>query len=224
MIPWIVDPRCTICGRHIGCPDCTRVDGYERFFKSNRSAVAYNGMMKEWLGQYKYRGDERYSALLVMMLVKAYMRMRSEYSNMKSTSAWTMDIITCIPVSAIRLEERGFNQAEVLAVGLAERIHIPFIQLLVRARHTDKQSFKSRGDRIRDMQNVFRRDPDMFHHVGQILQSNHQALAVRPIRILVIDDIYTTGSTMNACAHVLQELEEALQHPVEIYSLTWARS
>lgn len=45
-----------------------------------------------------------------------------------------------------------------------------------------------------------------------------------PFRILLVDDIYTTGSTINACAEVLRSYEANLGMPIEIYSLTWARS
>jgi competence protein ComFC len=223
-IPWIRQPRCSVCGRHIGCPDCTRTKGYVRFFECNRSAVSYSSMMREWLGQYKYRGNERYSKLLVMMLGKAYVGMRNEHRQNKETSQWTIDVITCVPVSTIRLEERGFNQAEVLAVGLADVMRIPFERLLLRDRHTDKQSFKHRSDRIRDMENAFKGDTEIVRNVSMIFESRKRSLVNNPLRILIIDDIYTTGSTVNACAGVLKELEEVIGHPVEVYCLTWARS
>ncbi|WP_438348840.1 ComF family protein [Paenibacillus sp. FA6] len=223
-IPWIRQPRCCICGRHIGCPDCTRINGYERFFECNRSAVAYKPMMREWLGQYKYRGNERYSELLVMMLGKAYVSMRNEHRQTKVAPPWTIDVITCVPVSTIRLEERGFNQAEVLAIELAELMRLPFARMLLRERHTDKQSFKSRSERIRDMQNVFSGDQNIINIAHNILQTRQRSLGNAPLRILVIDDIYTTGSTINACACVLKEIGKVIGYPVEVFSLTWARS
>lgn len=221
-IPWIRQPRCLICGRHMGCPDCTRLDGRERFFESNRSAVAYNPVMREWLGQYKYRGNERYSELLIMMLRQAYVGMRNEHRNIDPQ--WTIDVITCVPVSTIRLQERGFNQAEVLAVGVAALSQIPFRRLIIRERHTDKQSLKNRSDRIRDMENTFEGDFEIIHTIRNILEYRHKSRCDSPLRILVIDDIYTTGSTVNSCARVLLRLSEVIRHPLEVYSLTWARS
>ncbi|OAB37671.1 hypothetical protein PMSD_08930 [Paenibacillus macquariensis subsp. defensor] len=221
-IPWIRQPRCRTCGRHIGCPDCTRAGGHERFFICNRSAVAYSPVMREWLGQYKYRGNERYSELLIMMLGQANAVMRNEHRH--ADSQWTIDVITCVPVSTIRLQERGFNQAEVLAIGVAGLSQIPFRRLIIRERHTDKQSLKNRSDRIRDMMNTFEGDPDIIDSIGNILKSRHRSRVNSPLRILVIDDIYTTGSTINSCARVLWGTGEVMGHPMEIYSLTWARS
>ncbi|OAB43031.1 hypothetical protein PGLA_10765 [Paenibacillus glacialis] len=221
-IPWIRHSRCNTCGRHIGCPDCTRGDGHERFFICNRSAVVYSPVMREWLGQYKYRGNERYSQLLIMMLGQAYDGMKDEQRQIDSQ--WTIDVITWVPVSAIRLQERGFNQAEVLAIGVASLSKIPFKRLMIRERHTDKQSLKNRGDRIRDMMNTFEGDPEIICSFRNILESRPRSRVNSPLRILLIDDIYTTGSTVNSCARVLWGMSDVIGYPLEVYSLTWARS
>lgn len=76
-IPWIRIPRCLICGRHVGCPDCTR-SAEPSPIVCNRSAVAYTNEMREWLGQYKYRGNERYAPLLGLMLDRAYLTLKEE--------------------------------------------------------------------------------------------------------------------------------------------------
>lgn len=224
-IPWIRHPRCSMCGRQIGCPDCSREDVQKgRFFICNRSAVAYNPMMREWLAQFKYRGNERYSELLSMMLEKAYTRLVHDYQQISSDSKWTIDVITCVPVSETRLQERGFNQAEVLAVRLGEMTNLPFRRLIIRERHTDKQSFKSRNSRIRDMDHTFECDPDVMDMLQNVRSHQQTPRISRALRILLIDDIYTTGSTVNACARILIEVSEGMSYPVEVYSLTWARS
>lgn len=74
-IPWIRSPRCLNCGRHVGCPDCTRSIEPSPII-CNRSAVAYTSVMREWLGQYKYRGNERYAPLLGLMLDRAYLTLK----------------------------------------------------------------------------------------------------------------------------------------------------
>lgn len=239
-IPWIMKPKCLRCGRRIGCPDCIRSGMNERCFILNRSAVNYDVQMREWLAQYKYRGNERYTPLLIEMMLRAYamlhreanIHLRNKGSHNSSNIPWSVHVITSVPVSEERLQERGFNQAEVLAHGLAHRIKVPCVRLLERNRHTDKQSFKSRMDRLKDMDGVFgalQAVPDVLWSISRLAAEHTRSQVeispiIGPFRILLIDDIYTTGSTINACAQVLRGYESFLEMPIEIYSLTWARS
>ncbi|VTR39336.1 competence protein F [Actinobacillus pleuropneumoniae] len=239
-IPWIFKPRCLRCGRGIGCPDCTRLGVNDRSFVLNRSAVTYDAQMREWLAQYKYRGNERYAPLLVEMMLRAYTMFHRE-ANVRlgdhclrnaHSVPWSIHAVTSVPVSQERLRERGFNQAEVLARGLAASIKTPYFPLLERNRHTDKQSFKSRMDRLKDMEGVFgalQQAPEVLWSISKRGAANtgspEEILPnTGPLRILLVDDIYTTGSTINACAQVLRGYESFLEMPIEIYSLTWARS
>lgn len=239
-IPWIMKPKCWRCGRGIGCPDCIRSGMNERSFILNRSAVTYDTQMREWLAQYKYRGNERYAPLLIEMMLRSYTLLHREAnihldnkgSRNSGNIPWSIHAVTSVPVSEERLQERGFNQAEVLARGLALRIKAPCVRLLERRRHTDKQSFKSRMDRLKDMEGVFgalQDAPDVLWSISRqaVEHTRSQVGTSRikgPFRILLVDDIYTTGSTINACAQVLRRYESIVEMPIEIYSLTWARS
>ncbi len=297
-IPWIHKPRCLCCGRAIGCPDCLREEMRRRSFVCNRSAVQYNGVMREWLAQYKYRGHEKYADLMVHMLNQAFVQMQEElgmlmlglnsdtsnqhiqsdasigffsaviskvisrvgsvlpdipfFHRLRESSGqaiWKPDVITYVPVSDVRLKERGFNQAEVLARGLGSKHRIPVMPLLVRREHTAKQSYKSRQERIDSMKNVFAVHEEgvtaalslYMRTYGMPFKASHSSSemtrheshghaitaqdAPLPMQILLIDDIYTTGSTINACAEVLRDtLHQGLGLASEVYSLTWARS
>lgn len=225
-IPWIFRPRCAYCGRAIGCPDCLRPDARLRSFVMNRSAVRYNEMMREWPAQYKYRGHERYAALIVKMLSHAFVRMQHEISSLQQQPSlsrkgqlWRPDLVTYVPVSDERLLERGFNQAEILARGIGKIHRIPVAPLLVRTVSTGKQSFKTRQERIKSMENAFEWNQEMSSKIRGCISSP------AAFRILLIDDIYTTGSTINACSEVMQR---TFKHETgiyaHIYSLTWARS
>lgn len=124
----------------------------------------------------------------------------------------------------MRLQERGFNQAEVLGRGVADAVDAPFAQLLVRQRHTDKQSFKSRNDRMANMSGAFHLSSSARGVLEDKLSQRNSALLGEPLRIIIVDDIYTTGSTMNASAYHLRLLAQEISYPIEVVSLTWARS
>lgn len=248
MIPWITSPRCVYCGRTIGCPDCTREGAGPWHFVCNRSAVTYSPDMREWLAQYKYRGNESYAPLLIWMMERGYRQMQRELSNRQQLVSsreasnksqvrehWQAHMVTSVPVSLERLKERGFNQAEVLARGLAAAANLPYAELLHRDRHTNKQSFKSRMDRLKDMEGTFRTLPEAAHMIelqaNRIYLSNgsrnlrsNSSMMPFSLRILLVDDIYTTGSTINACSEELKTAGVSQGIQVEVYSLTWARS
>ncbi len=204
-IPWIRSVRCATCGRSEDCGDCTRRRGTH--FVCSRSAVKYDASMKAWLARYKYRGDERLAGLFVEMLSFAYDRLARELS----ADNRTVHYITYAPLSEERLRERGFNQAEQMAQGVGRKYKVPVVPLLVRTRHTDKQSYKTRAERLGDLQNAFALDRS---GLGQIKRPDGSP----KLTIVIVDDVYTTGSTLNECAKTLISGLDAA-----VYGLTWAR-
>ncbi|MEI2283214.1 ComF family protein [Paenibacillus polysaccharolyticus] len=220
-IPWIRSIRCQRCGRGVGCPDCVRPHMQNRSFFCNRSAVQYNDLMKEWISMYKFRGYELYAPLLTAMLTQAFQAMSEELTLIcgKETEKplWRPDAVTYVPVSDERLAERGFNQAERLATGLAITAGLPCVDLLQRQINTGKQSFKSRAERFETMKHAFSIKLDEFDFS---LLKNYS----KPFKLLLIDDIYTTGSTLDACGHVILHAASKAGVTVEIYTLTLARS
>jgi competence protein ComFC len=198
-IPWISQIHCKICGRYKACTDCHRRK--ETYFIMSRSAVEYSDEMRAWLARYKYRGDESLLPLFVEMLRYPYERLKLALPK----SDKKFDYITYIPLSPERLAERGFNQAQQFAEGIGRAYNIPVILLLKRVLHTGKQSYKTRQQRLNDVHHVFKyQDPGIF-----VSEQHH---------ILIIDDVYTTGSTLNQCSAVIREQTKA-----QIYGLTWAR-
>lgn len=122
--------------------------------------------------------------------------------------------LTFVPLSQERLAERGFNQAEQLARRLGAKIKLPVTDLLIRHRHTDKQSHKSRSARLLDLEHVFALRTDVSRSSFPMLRQG-----AGPLRIYIVDDVYTTGSTLIQCASAIQSVWPS----VEVFGLTWAR-
>ncbi len=145
-----------------------------------------------------------------------------------SKPRWRPDAVTYVPVSNERLAERGFNQAEQLASGLAAACRLPVVDLLQRRINTTKQSFKTRGERIETMKEAFSISPGVMDilldlYIGKA-GSNSARVYSCPLQLLLIDDIYTTGSTLDACGRVILNSAVSSDIPVEIYTLSLARS
>ncbi|WCN39658.1 ComF family protein [Aneurinibacillus uraniidurans] len=187
---------CAVCGRPWAqneiCMDCARRTN--RAFCQSRSAVAYNETAKEWLARYKYRGDRVLAPVLAALLYEVWQR---EYAKL------CIDVITYMPLHEERLVERTFNQAEELAGLLGMRTGVPVCRLLTRTQATEKQSMKGRADRLAALQNVFAPIP-----ADRSFQ-----------RVLLVDDVYTTGSTMEAAACAIRQK----WRQAEVYGITWAR-
>ncbi|HEY4391645.1 MAG TPA: ComF family protein [Paenibacillus sp.] len=190
----------------------------------NRSAVQYNAVMREWLAQYKFRGHESMGPLLAQMMNYAMRAMAEELREKSASPRDFFDVVTFVPVSEERMLERGFNQSRALAYGAASAARAPVLELLGRSRHTEKQSSKNRRQRLLELEGVYLPLPDAVDRLKEYLLSKHKHLAQRPVRLLLIDDVYTTGSTMDTCASVLHSLCRELGCSAEIYSMTWARS
>ncbi|MCR8645047.1 hypothetical protein NV379_20540 [Paenibacillus sp. N1-5-1-14] len=160
------------------------------------------------LARYKYRGDEQLCDLFAEMLCYSYALTQQT----DPTPRRTQEILTYVPLSSARLVERGFNQAEQMAQSLGAKLRLPVVPLLLRNRHTEKQSLKSRNERLLDLQHVFAIDL-----VGRE-QLTSLPITTAP-RIYIIDDVYTTGSTLAECASIIQESVPF----ASVYGLTWAR-
>jgi len=94
--------------------------------------------------------------------------------------------ITFVPMTRRDRRVRGFNQAEILARVIAKQLNLPLIRLLAKTRETPPQSGLSAAERETNLRDVFRLLPCRQEHV------------------LLVDDIYTTGSTVEECARTLK--------------------
>ncbi|QYR22104.1 hypothetical protein KZ483_03515 [Paenibacillus sp. sptzw28] len=189
--------------------------------------MRYNAVIREWLALYKYRGHEALAPLLGAILDDAFGHLRDELS--RRDASFIFDAVVPVPLSLERLQERGFNQAERMASYIADRNGLPLVDILRRTRHSDKQSFKTRGARLRDTRDLFSADDrlasPLFVHARRV--SLPESLHSLPrLRLLLVDDIYTTGSTVNACASAIIDSVDRIRTGLvpEVYVLTLARS
>lgn len=135
------------------------------------------GKVQKVLQNLKYSGDQR----IGYALGKIYAR--------KMVLEDNFDAIVPVPLHERKLRSRGYNQSERWAAGLSEGLSIPVAQLLSRSIHTETQTKKSRLDRWVNVEHVFELSSELPSH-------NH---------VLLVDDVVTTGATLEACAKKLLE-------------------
>ena len=114
-----------------------------------------------------------------------------------------IDYIVPVPLHYRRFFKRGYNQSEVIASMLAKQLNKPYKNLLKRTRSTQRQATLSREERLKNLQGAF-----------AVKKPAH----VSGKKILLVDDVLTTGATLHACAEALQQAGSA-----EILVFTLAR-
>src|SRR5438477_1640815 len=114
------------------------------------------------------------------------------------------DLVIPVPLHPARRRERGFNQAELLAKILAQKINVPLGRALERIRYTTTQTAFDRVERMENLRGAF--------HL-------RKKIGVRGLHVLLVDDILTTGSTLSECARVLREAGAQ-----SVYAVTAARA
>lgn len=148
----------------------------------NASAMLfYDSYCRTMVHRLKYRG-EWHVAKYLGELYGAYLASSTLYA--------TIDVVVPIPLHPMRRIQRGYNQAEYIAIGIASKLGVKVdTRTLYRRRYTSAQALKSRVDRWEDGDGLFGiRDRD----------------ALRDKHILLVDDVYTTGATIFRAVETLQ--------------------
>ncbi|MCB9798917.1 ComF family protein [Candidatus Nomurabacteria bacterium] len=119
----------------------------------------------------------------------------------KSFSCVSFEALTVLPLHKKRFAYRGFNQSEILADALSTALGIPKISLMQRTRHTRQQAQLSRADRIENVKDAF--------------GVENEGVAGRTIAL--VDDVFTSGATLQQAAKALRESGAA-----SVYGITVA--
>ena len=180
-------PFCECCGLpfhgditvQFECANCRE---QQLHFRSARSAVEFSGVIKEVIHRYKYNHAAWFEPLLGELLVNAA-------GPKLSPADW--DGIVPIPLHWLKRRDRTFNQSERIALHLSRATGIPMhTRLLKRVQPTYTQTRLSRAERTENVKRAFAfsgRDP------------------IDGARIILIDDVLTTGATASACAKLLKQ-------------------
>jgi ComF family protein len=198
----LLAPFCRTCGDPLPswrvisaaleqCPRCRRAPG---LVDAARSAGLYEGSLREIVHAFKYEGRRGLAAPLGKMMRAAGDAILRD-----------ADLVIPVPLHLWRRVRRGFNQAD----DLARRLDLPVVRALMRARSTVPQTGLTAAARRRNVRNAFTISP--------LTRDARQELAGRIV--VLIDDVRTTGATLNACASVLKEAGVA-----EVRALTVARA
>ena len=186
-LPRVPSPVCDTCGRPVRPEErrCEACRTGERAFAFGRSLYLYEAPLRDAVFSCKYNGRREVAEALGILLARAARDM---------TLSLGADAIVPVPLHKKRLRQRGFNQAAVIASPLARASGIPLRQdYLVRSGESSAMNRLSAEERRRNLAGVFR--------PGEALIRD--AKRGHPPKILLVDDIYTTGSTVEACAAAL---------------------
>ncbi|MEZ3485682.1 MAG: ComF family protein [Lachnospiraceae bacterium] len=180
----IQEPRCMKCGKPLRheeqeyCYDCMHM---KHQYTSGYGLWLHRDPVSISIYQFKYHNQRRYGIYYAEELVFCFGR---------TIRRWKPDLIIPIPLHRKRRKKRGYNQAEIISRRMGEMLGIPVdSQCLIRRICTAPQKMLGHQERRKNLRRAFAVRKSFF-----------------PVKtVLLIDDIYTTGSTMDAAAQVLKE-------------------
>lgn len=182
-IPFIKEPRCMKCGKELDqdwreyCGDCARTSHYYE-----RGLSLWNHhQVQSSIYRYKYKNRRVYAEFYAKTMAEQFESILKQ---------WEIDLIIPIPLYKKRKKERGYNQAELLANKLGDYLGIPVNKKsLMRIRETKDQKSLSKKERKQNLNGAY------------ALQSDFEPVHT----VLLVDDVYTTGATIDSAAKKLKE-------------------
>lgn len=186
-LTYVQPPYCALCGDPVegsvdGAFTCYLCGREKPHFDQARSVARHRGVLRSLLHDFKYR-DALWLQKDLVRLLEACVR---AHYNVEE-----VDAVAFVPLHRVRRRERGFNQSELLARGLARVLGRPLLRTcLVRTRATGSQTNLTARERATNVRNAFR---------------TRWGFRLGGRRILLVDDVMTTGATVSDCARALKE-------------------
>jgi ComF family protein len=184
-IRWIEPPFCSICGipfisREVETHPCGACVTHRKYFTIARALGAFEGSLQEAIHRWKYEGKTYLTPFFADWMAEGLNR---------HWEPGSLDLLIPVPLHTRRLRERGFNQALLLVRELSRRTGIPYRKsILQKKKSTIPQVNLSGVEREKELRGT-------FHVIGKEELSG--------LSVLLIDDVYTTGATVNECSKVL---------------------
>ena len=186
--------RCLKCGKAVRperffCPECAAslpegplrrefpLPGEDGGFLEVAALLPYEGEFRHTLYRLKFQEERALAKPLAALMAQAVGQWGREF-----------DGVVWVPMSPKKLQQRGYNQSQLLAKALAKELGLPWWTLLEQARETATQHNLTRAQRADNVRGAYRARAEA---AGQ--------------RLLLVDDIVTTGATLRACAQALYE-------------------
>ena len=183
----VLEPVCRLCGNPNversmeRCGLCRKI---KPAFDCARAATFYRWPGEQLVRELKYREHHELAPVMARLMYVCWQR---------ALPFESLDLVVPVPLHAVRLRERGFNQAELIAAPLAELFQKPLVtDVVVRVRPTVSQTELSFKERLENVQGAF--EP----LIGADERLRDKAVAL-------IDDVCTTGATGSACAAALKQ-------------------
>jgi ComF family protein len=212
-LPYLRPPFCARCGDFVAgdvpgdfvCASCAR---RAPAFDLARSAFRFDGAVADAVRRLKYRAGVWIAPGLGAFLAETW---RAVPEALRGRVDW----VSPVPLAPERSRERGYNQAGLLAGALARRLRLPCREVLRRTRDTGTQTKLSAQERRKNVRGAFA--------VRAPYRARNRLLArwfppVEGKRILLVDDVITTGATVDECARALKAAGAAA-----VYALSVAR-
>lgn len=177
------DALCTECKQKVEARLIYGIDEIkDKFFEEHLYLMRYEGEIREKILAYKFEDKSYLYHTFAKLIVN---------SKKICDILQTYDIITSVPIHPKRKSKRGYDQSELIAREIAKNmLNLKYEKVLKKIRDNPKQSLQSKQERIQNVKNAY-----------EITKKE----IIKDKRVVLFDDIYTTGSTVNECSRVLKQ-------------------